>query len=179
MAVAVEDQIRLSWDGVSNADYYRITVDFQTIDVLGQITDETFNVFLGNTSDTYFMDIYPFEGMNYYKVMAVNEYGIGVCSEVSCYNPNTPEPWYGAGIPENMHGAALYPNPVDDLVNIEASNINRVRLEDSAGHVLMDSNSDCSAMNIDVSQFEEGIYYSHVYTDDGKVVKRFVVARSL
>lgn len=179
MAVACDDQIRLSWDKVLNADHYRITVDFQTVDMNGQVTDETFNVFLGKTSDTYYIDAYPFEGMNHYKVMALNEYGIGDCSEVSCYNPNTPEPWNGPGVSETINGVVLYPNPVDNLLNIAASNINRVTLEDSAGHVWMDSDSDGSAMTINVSQYEEGIYRAHVFTDNGEVVKRFVVARPL
>ena len=75
-AVAYDDSIRLSWDASLNTDHYRIAVDFHTIDEVGEITDKTFSVVLGSTSDTYYMDAYPFEWLNHYKVTAVNEYGI-------------------------------------------------------------------------------------------------------
>lgn len=172
-AVAIDDQIRLSWDRVSSADHYRISVDFQTVDVVGQITDATFNVFLGNASDTYYMDVYPFEEMNHYKVMAVNEYGISPISEVSCYHPGI------QGEFPNYQGIAIYPNPTNDLAFFQALSceIHRVKVVDFAGQVILDSNYGGDHYSIDVSQYEEGIYHAHVYTNDGEIVKRFVVAR--
>lgn len=176
-AVANDGQIRLSWDEVPNADYYRITVDFHKIDLVGQVTGETFNVFLGNTTDTYFMDVCPFDDINHYKVVAVNEYGFSPISEVSCYHPRV------QGEFPDYQGVVMYPNPTSSNygVNFDALSceMHRIKVVDLAGQVILDSNIGGEHCYIDVTQYEEGIYHVHVFTDEGEVVKRFVVVSSL
>lgn len=84
-AVAYDDHIRLSWNRVPYADYYSISIDFQIRDVHNLLCDDTYNIFLAETSNTNYIDLYPFEGMNRYKIQAVNEYGFSSYSEVSYY----------------------------------------------------------------------------------------------
>ena len=177
IAEVVDDQIRLSWDEVSNADYYRITVDFHEIDLVGQVTGETFKVFLGNTTDTYFMDVCPFDDINHYKVVAVNEYGFSPISEVSCYHPR-----FQGEFPD-YQGVLMYPNPTSSNygVNFDALSceMHRIKVVDLAGQVILDSNIEGEHYSIDVTPYENGIYHAHIFTDEGEVVKPFVVVSSL
>lgn len=180
-AVAYDDHIQLSWDKVSNADYYSITVGFQKRDQLGTFNGEIYYVSLGDTPNAYFTDIYPFEGVCYYKVQAVNEYGTTPSSEVSCFfsNPlnDSIYSWSSQGVPENMFGVILYPNPADNCLSIHSGKtITRIEVKSFDGQEVLDNSFQCDAVTLNTAQLDTGIYLAHVYTEVGEVVLRFVVA---
>lgn len=167
-AVAYDDHIRLSWNRVPNADYYSISVGFHPRSQFNELLDETYSVFLGTTSDIHYLDVYPFEGMNYYKIQAVNEYGFSSYSEVSCYYSESNQTYY------------LYPNPANNRVNLSPSDVinhditRRIIVENTQG----DAVCDCyffGNLEINTNLYESGIYLAHIITENGEVVKRFVV----
>ena len=157
------DCIHLSWKRVPRADYYRITVGFQTRDSNNVLAD-IYEVFLCETSDLIYNDFYPFDGMNYYKIEAVNEYGSSPYSEVSCYYANY----------ANTGGVALYPNPTKGNVTIEAAGMRRIILTDLLGNVCFEWEGNADNCVLNVSQSNPGIYLLQIYSDDGYNVKRFV-----
>jgi len=168
-AEVFEDHIRLSWNRVFNADYYSISVDFYGRDSNNCISDETYSVFLDETSNTYYKDIYPFDGMNHYKVKAVNEYGSSSYSEVSC------------SYSTNGH-VGLYPNPSIGRLTIEASSMSYITVISMSGQVMFNYDVSSGSAHFEFSQFPAGIYFAHIIIeDDGEIegretVKRFVIA---
>ena len=162
-----DDCIHLSWRRVPYADYYRITVGFQTRDSNNVLAD-IYEVFLCETSDHTYNDLYPFDGMNYYKIEAVNEYGSSPCSEVSCDYP------HGGG------GSliCLYPNPASNCVSIESEGMNHITVTDLHNDVLLEWEVAAFHCILDMSQLNPGIYLMHVYTENGGAVKRFVINRA-
>ena len=159
------DCIHLSWKRVQNAAYYRITVGFQIRDQNNCLLDETYEVFLCETSDHTYNDRYPFDGMNYYKIEAVNEYGSSPCSEVSCYYANY----------ANTGCVALYPNPTKGNVTIEAAGMSRIIVTNLLGEVCFEWEVDADEFVLNMSQFNSSIYLIRIHTENGEVVKRAVV----
>ena len=179
-AEAFDDHIQLSWDKVSNADYYSITVGFQKRDQNNECHGEIYIVSLGDTPNLSFSDVFPFEGVNYYKVQAVNEYGTSPSSEVSCFfsNPlnDSIYSWSGQGVPENMFGVILYPNPADNCLSIDSGKtITRIVVKSFDGQEVLDYSFGGVAVNINTAELDAGIYLAHVYTEAGEVVLRFVI----
>ena len=180
-AVAYDDHIQLSWDKVSNADYYSITVGFQKRNQNNFCDGEIYSVSLGDTPNVSFADVFPFEGVNYYKVQAVNDYGTSSSSEVSCYYSNplndSINSGNGQGVLENMNGVVLYPNPSDKAVCIGSDKtITQIVVENYEGQLVLDNSCQGDAVNINTAELDAGIYLAHVYTEAGEVVMRFVVA---
>ena len=165
-AVLDGDCIQLSWRRVPNADFYRITVGFQTRDSNNVLAD-IYEVFLCETSDHTYNDHYPFDGMNYYKIEAVNEYGSSPCSEVSCDYANT---W------GDIH-CCLYPNPTVDQVSVMASSNYLSTVTNLLGDVFSEWELRAGTNALDMSQLNSGIYLLHVYYEDKEAVMRFVVKR--
>ena len=174
-AVAYDDHIELSWNSFGNANNYVITDDFYIVDENNHQTDSLYNVLIAETSQNNYVDIYPFAGMNHYKVTAVNENGSNEYKEISCY--------FSEGNPRIL----IYPNPAISEFHLSAYNerevpegesisINHITIETLQGQVVYDINVDGEEFTINTSQYDNGIYLAHVNTDQGKLIKRFVVA---
>ena len=174
-AVAYDDHIELSWNSFGNANNYVITDDFYIVDENNYQTDSLYNVLIAETSQNNYVDIYPYAGMNHYKVTAVNEDGSNEYKEISCY--------FSEGNPRIL----IYPNPASSEFHLSAYNereapegesisINHITIETLQGQVVYDINVDGDEFAINTSPFENGIYLARVNTDAGELVKRFVVA---
>lgn len=155
-----DEGIRLSWNNVRNCDYYRISVGFQIRNEVNELLDDTYEVVLCETTSTAYEDIHPFEGMNYYKVEAVNEYG-NSASTVSRYYP----------VKEEMR---MYPNPTIGNVSVRAVQISRIKILNLNGETLMDLELDCDICNLSLGELEAGVYLMQVYAENGEFFKRFV-----
>lgn len=155
-----DEGIRLSWNNVRNCDFYRISVGFQIRNEVNELLNDTYEVVLCETTSVAYEDKHPFEGMNYYKVEAVNDYGSST-GTVSCYYP----------INEDMN---LYPNLTIDNVMIEANQMNRVKIFDLDGKTLVDLGLNSDISSLFLSELEAGVYLMQVYAEDGEFFKRFV-----
>ena len=155
-----DEGIRLSWNNVRNCDYYRISVGFQIRNEVNELLDDTYEVVLCETTSTAYEDIHPFEGMNYYKVEAVNEYG-NSASTVSRFYP----------VKEEMR---MYPNPTIGNVSVRAVQISRIKILNLNGETLMDLELDCDICNLSLGELEAGVYLMQVYAENGEFFKRFV-----
>lgn len=61
----------------------------------------------------------------------------------------------------------IYPNPVNDIINIEGENIDFVELYDIFGRKLYSTNS-ADNVKIDMSDFANGIYIANIFSDGKK-----------
>jgi hypothetical protein len=90
---------------------------------------------------------------------------------------------FGAGGPTTLNESAetkarLYPNPVQDLLNIELSNqesFNLIEIYNSMGQLMMVENGNSMySKQIDVSQLSTGIHLINIYGDQGKTSTQFI-----
>ena len=80
------------------------------------------------------------------------------------------------GVSANNFSISIYPNPVRNVVSVEAEGIRNVRLVDMLGQTMYDSNESSDTVQIDMSGFACGVYFMEVKTVNGiatqKVVKK-------
>ena len=80
-----------------------------------------------------------------------------------------------ASAPDHDQSIAIYPNPTAGLVNISAAaNIRSVQIYDIQGRLLQTAVRDASAVSIDISARQSGIYFVKVISDNGSAVQKIV-----
>lgn len=80
------------------------------------------------------------------------------------------------GVDENK-GIAMYPNPTDGIVKISSVGMSHITMVNVLGQVIYDADIDGEEMNLDMTQYEAGIYMVRVATENGVSVQRLTVAR--
>jgi len=85
----------------------------------------------------------------------------------------------GLGVDDNpMHGLKVYPNPANEMLNIEGNDIKRIAVFDLLGVQLADKEINDDQAILPTSNFAQGTYILKVEFEDGSVgYSRFVVAR--
>ena len=85
----------------------------------------------------------------------------------------------GLGVDDNpMHELKVYPNPANEMLNIEGNDIKRIAVYDLLGVQLADKEINDDQAILPTSDFAQGTYILKVEFEDGSVgYSRFVVAR--
>ena len=119
-------------------------------------------------------------GWHCFKVIGVNGIKKSPASEIECVElveipeePEIPED----GIEEISSSLLLYPNPVNDKLNIVTEiKVEDVSIFDIYGRIqsLSILASQHLSISVDVSGLNEGVYFVMIKTNDGVVMKRFV-----
>lgn len=78
-----------------------------------------------------------------------------------------------ASVVENNIAYNIYPNPVKDIINIEAENIELVEIYDVFGRKLY-SEKKSGDVRIDMSDFSEGIYFVKIFADGSSSISKIV-----
>lgn len=149
--------IALSWDAVDNALSYKI---YQAQELLVNVNETSFVVEDLEENTEYC-----------YTVAAVNGNVESEMSEESC--ATTLED----GVEEQVSSVKLYPNPVDDRLIVETENIiEEVSIYTITG--VMVHNEQITTYNeqltIDLSNFDNGIYFVKIKLDNGEILKKIV-----
>jgi len=79
------------------------------------------------------------------------------------------------GIVENGDNVALYPNPTNGNVTIEAAGMSRITVVSVLGQVVYDVELTADTYTMNMGQFNAGMYMVRVYTESGVTVKRVTV----
>ena len=74
---------------------------------------------------------------------------------------------------ENNIAYNIYPNPVKDIINIEAENIELVEIYDVFGRKLY-SEKKSGDVRIDMSDFADGIYLVKIFADESSSTTKIV-----
>lgn len=81
----------------------------------------------------------------------------------------------------NEFGFSIYPNPAHERTIIELNDLNQLgsslTLRDSQGKILHSSTFNSSALELTTANFENGVYFISVESDNGIVTKQLVIAR--
>ena len=78
---------------------------------------------------------------------------------------------------QNPYEVSLFPNPANGKVTIEGNGLTRVELFDVQGRKLSEYLNLNEKLDIDVTHFDNGIYFVKLYSDNITVTKRLVVIK--
>ena len=67
----------------------------------------------------------------------------------------------------------IYPNPVEDILNVEAENIDLVELYDIYGRKLY-SEEKSDNIRIDMNNFSDGVYFVKIYSEGKSSVEKIM-----
>ena len=79
-------------------------------------------------------------------------------------------------IDEEKLNVSISPNPVNEIlnVNLESSSKYNYEIFDVTGRLISDGSFEDKAMNLNVSQYQSGVYYLSVFNGSGSRVVKFV-----
>ncbi len=161
------DSLTLSNNASGNCDSTEIYVVSYNI----YKSDEFSNgyEYLDNTTDTTYIDYDFFSPYASYKVTAV--YNIGFESRMSN------EAFLFVGVNNyNKNKLKVYPNPATDVVNVKSDEwINSVKVYNYAGQVIVNEEVNNMMYQLNTSQYQSGIYFFRIETDEGIISKKIIV----
>ena len=70
---------------------------------------------------------------------------------------------------------ALFPNPTNGNVTIQANGMSRITVVSVLGQVVYDTEVNADNFTLNMAQFNAGLYMVRVYTESGVTVKRVTV----
>ena len=132
-------------------------------------------VVLGQTEYSYF-DSEVGAGMYYYQVRA----DYGDCESEPAASGANPDNNYVivvvTSVAENGE-IALYPNPTNGNITIQAQNMNRITVVSVLGQVVYDAEVEGDQQIINMAQFNAGVYMVRIATENGVSTQRVTVVK--
>ena len=78
------------------------------------------------------------------------------------------------GIEELNSSVYIYPNPVDNILNISAENIESISIYNCLGMNIYNLQCTMNNLQLNVAGFNPGVYFVKINTEKGNIVKRFI-----
>ena len=70
---------------------------------------------------------------------------------------------------------AIYPNPVTHYLNIHTTKpMNGIKIFDVSGKLMYDLKQQSDSVNMDWSEYSNGVYFISIYDDDGSITKKVI-----
>jgi PKD repeat protein len=111
---------------------------------------------------------------------AIDPCAVAAYGETEDYTVNIVDNGSGVGIEENkLDAASIYPNPTDDLLNVDLSQVSEevqsVSILDVTGKVIQTNAVNTSKLvSFDLSSIASGLYYVRIVSASNSVVKQIV-----
>lgn len=155
--------------------------EFSHYNVYRGTSEDQFEVITTTTEGSY-LDTDVEVGTYYYKVTAVYVDGEDECESEpanSFYQPNKDYVVVEyLSIGENaVDGMMIYPNPTRDNLTIKADNMRRITIVNTMGQVMYDQEVMNDSKDVNMSQFESGVYMVRITTDNGVATQRVTVVK--
>lgn len=153
-AEAGNGNIAISWNATENANAYRLYRDGKLI---------------AQTESTEYADNEIESNVEYcYQVSAVYENYESAASEETCVTY--------VGIKELESRISISPNPASDIVRLSTVNckLSTVRIYNCLGMLVEEIEVNSSNIEINVSDYSNGIYFIEVQTENGNFVKKII-----
>ncbi len=144
-------KVTLTWDAADNANEYVVYLD-------GEI--------LTTTTDLACITGFNETGSHYFTVASVCENGESEQSE--------PFNFEVTSIEELNNSFVIYPNPVKDLVMIQGNSINEISVYNSVGVLVERIEVRSNNVEINMSDYNTGIYFVQVNTENGTATRKVV-----
>ena len=112
-------------------------------------------------------------GSYYYKVTAFSS----ACESTPALTPDDTDFVYVVvtSVGEYAINAAIFPNPVNDILTVQSADINEVTLYNTVGQAVYHYSGLTDALDINTSGLESGIYIVNVLTREGSIARRVVI----
>lgn len=145
-------KVTMTWDAVEGAQAYYVYINGQEF---------------GMTTTNYYIAGSDVETSFQYEVYSVCANGESEFSEP--YTVNVTD----ESLEEYANRFEIYPNPADNYLNIDTNeNINEVNIYNVIGvKVYSEQNFNGT---IDLSDFNDGVYFIRINTEKGDITKRFI-----
>jgi hypothetical protein len=126
---------------------------------------------IGTATETNYTDAVLTSGAYTYYVTAVYDNGL----ESDPSNSVTVD--VITGVEEYLADAInVYPNPATDVVNVKSDvQINSVKVYNYAGQVIVNEEVNSMMYQLNSSQYQSGIYFFQIETDEGTISKRIII----
>ena len=144
-------KVTLTWDAADNANEYVVYLD-------GEI--------LTTTTDLACITGFNEMGSHYFTVASVCENGESEQSE--------PFNFEVTSIEEINNSFVIYPNPVKDVVMIQGNSINEISVYNSVGVLVERIEVAGSEVEINMNDYNTGIYFVQVNTENGTATRKVV-----
>ena len=147
--------IILTWDEVENANSYFVYCN----------DEEIANI----TATTYVVENLEYNTEYCYTVTAMGVDTESDPSEEACAKT------LGESLAENTSYLNIFPNPATDNLSIEANEeITEVNIYNIIGVSVYNEQCTNNNLNVNISEFNSGVYFIKVKTGNGETVKRFI-----
>jgi hypothetical protein len=115
---------------------------------------------IGSGANDYsFMDNYPTNGINYYRLKSVDKDGSFAYSKI-----------VSVQFTVNSNQLSVYPNPSKDKVTVRGNHIASIQVVDNMGKILKTQIvKDATNPTLSVGSLPVGVYHLRIQTTDGKV----------
>ncbi len=158
--------LHIDWDAPEegNPVGYNIYVN-------GELIEENFT---GNsyTDVTIAGDLYDDKHVHIAEVVAVYENGMTSVAAIAIIDND----WTNVAETEDVN-AMIYPNPAKDVVRLSTDNSQQttVRVYNVLGMMIEEIEINSNEIEINVSDYNSGIYFFNIQTENGNVTKKIVV----
>lgn len=103
-----------------------------------------------------------------------SEYSVIVTNEDGCVSTAEAVVINATGVEESSINLNIYPNPTNNILYIEADEINKVRISDIVGQVLFEKNTHDNNVQIDMSNYATGQYFIQVHVSNGVATRKII-----
>ncbi|MBR6775871.1 MAG: T9SS type A sorting domain-containing protein [Bacteroidales bacterium] len=149
-------KVTLSWDAAVNAENYAVYLDGE---------------FVTNSTTTSHVIGFDEEGEHYFTVATICENGESEQSDKFEFE------LIGVSLNEYEKEFVIYPNPAKDFVKVSTVNSQQttVRIYNILGMLVEEIEIISNETEINVSDYNPGIYFFNIQTEEGNFVKRIIV----
>lgn len=156
--------------------------EFSHYNIYRGTSEDNFEVIATTTEGTYFDTDVEAGETYYYKVTATYVDGDDECeSEAanSFYQPNKNYVVvdYTSIVENGVSSMMIYPNPAKDNMIVKAEDMKRITIVNTMGQVVYDQEVMSDSKEINMSQFESGVYIIRITTGNGMATSRVTVVK--
>ena len=196
--------VRVVYDGEPDVTYYAMSC-METVDYTGNVvtcdpvTDLAVEPYTYNDQDGALITFTEPEGATSFKIYVDGEllgalahqpifiafgdtpdgtYQIGIVAVYAdCESDMATVDFVWTEIGENEIVTALYPNPTSGDITIKAAGMNHITVVNALGQVMYDADVDADEMQLNLGQYNNGLYMVRISTENGVSVQRVIVAK--
>lgn len=149
-------KVTMTWDAADNANEYVVYLDGEMLD---------------STTETSYIKGFNEEGTHYFTVSSVCENGESEQSETFEFEI------IGESLEEISNNIKIYPNPASDFVKLSAigSQLSTVKIYNYLGILIEEIEVNSNDIEINVSNYNIGVYFVEVVTEKGSLIKKIVI----
>jgi hypothetical protein len=149
-------KVTMTWDAADNANEYVVYLDGEKLDT---------------TAETSYVKGFNEEGTHSFTVASVCDNGESEQSESFEFEIK------GESISELENNLRIYPNPANDYIKISAvgSQLSVVKIYNYLGILIDEIKTNSEELEINISNYNSGVYFVEVVTEKGSLIKKIVV----